>query len=228
MLLWLPQDNFDFAAGKIIFRDRWHHVAGVFNGSALQVFVDGVPGSRTFVEGRGLDHDGYLSIGGAEWDPFWGELDELQVWDRPLSAAEIFGLMEQQATGNEEGLKGYWRMDEGEGGLVRDMTRFGNHAHLGRGRRSACYLPSPGGLCTPLPLVVLYVCLPFLHLTPSRPPSTHALTPSHNRHPHRYHHHRHHHNYHYHVVIIIIIFFFFFFFIIISSFFFFLFFFSFS
>jgi len=145
----IGQDNFDFAAGKIIFRDRWHHVAGVFNGSALQVFVDGVPGSRTFVEGRGLDHDGYLSIGGAEWDPFWGELDELQVWDRPLSASEIFGLMEQQATGNEEGLKGYWRMDEGEGGLVRDMTRFGNHAHLGRGRRTPMWVPSNAPLSVP-------------------------------------------------------------------------------
>lgn len=100
----MAQDNFDFASGKIIFRDRWHHVAGIYDGAAIQVFVDAVPGSRTFVEGKGLDNDGWLSIGGAEWDPFWGELDELQVWDRALTPGEVFGLMTEQATGNEEGL----------------------------------------------------------------------------------------------------------------------------
>jgi hypothetical protein len=68
------------------------------------VYVDGIPGSRTFVTGEGLDHDGYLSIGGAEWDPFWGELDEMQVWDRALTQREIFQLMTEQPTGNEEGL----------------------------------------------------------------------------------------------------------------------------
>uniref|UniRef100_A0A061SAT3 Glycosyl transferase n=1 Tax=Tetraselmis sp. GSL018 TaxID=582737 RepID=A0A061SAT3_9CHLO len=145
----IGQDNHDFAAGKIIFRGRWHHVAGTFNGSALQVYVDGVPGSRTFVEGKGLDHDGFLSIGGAEWDPFWGELDELQIWDRALPQERIFSLMEQRPTGNEDGLVGYWRMDEGQGLVLRDMTKLGNHAQLGRGRRSPKWVPSGAPLSIP-------------------------------------------------------------------------------
>lgn len=145
----IGQDNHDFAAGKIIFRDRWHHVAGTYNGTALRVYVDGIPGSRTFVTGEGLDHDGYLSIGGAEWDPFWGELDEMQVWDRALTQREIFQLMTEQPTGNEEGLMGYWRMDEGEGPLLRDMTKFANHAYLGRGRRTPRWVPSNAPLHVP-------------------------------------------------------------------------------
>lgn len=67
------QDNKDFAAGRMIFRNRWHFVCGTYDGENIRVYVDGLSGAATRLKGATLDGDGYVSIGGAEWDPFLGE-----------------------------------------------------------------------------------------------------------------------------------------------------------
>ena len=39
----IGQDNKDFAAGKLIYRGRWHFVVGVYDGAHIQVYIDGIP-----------------------------------------------------------------------------------------------------------------------------------------------------------------------------------------
>jgi hypothetical protein len=43
----IGQNNADFAAAKILLRDRWHYVAGTYDGEHIRIFVDGVAGSQT-------------------------------------------------------------------------------------------------------------------------------------------------------------------------------------
>ena len=43
----IGQNNADFAAAKILLRDRWHYVAGTYDGHHIRIFVDGVAGSQT-------------------------------------------------------------------------------------------------------------------------------------------------------------------------------------
>ena len=67
----------DHAAGRMIFRNRWHYVVGVYDGENIRMYVDGVPGPATALKDATLDGDGYVSIGGAEWDPFLGRARRL-------------------------------------------------------------------------------------------------------------------------------------------------------
>ena len=144
----IGQDNKDFAAGRIVFRDRWHYVVGTYDGAHLQVWVDGLPGTKVHLPGATLDDDGYLSIGGAEWDPFHGALDELRLWNYALSREEILGFMFARPTGNEPGLVGYYRLDEGGGHSLYDMSAFRNHALVGTGRRAPRWIASDAPVYT--------------------------------------------------------------------------------
>ncbi len=55
-----------------------------------------------------------------------GKIDESLVTQMiARSAGEIAAAMRQRLTGDEPGLLGYWRFDEGQGTMARDLT--GNH-----------------------------------------------------------------------------------------------------
>ena len=74
---------------------NWHHVAGVFNGSTIQIFVDGQQDfSQAFVDtGRSVNLGLTIGIFGDNVsDPFNGKIDEARYYNRALSAAEITQL----------------------------------------------------------------------------------------------------------------------------------------
>lgn len=56
--------------------------------------------------------DGYLDA----------DVDEIRVWGRALPDAEIQRMHRVRRTGVEPGLLGYWRLDEGRGDAVVDLT----------------------------------------------------------------------------------------------------------
>ena len=83
-----------------VFDDQWHHIAGVYDGSRISIYVDGK--EDTFLEATG-------SIGTNDWDVYiganymdvsgqtgWrycdGLLDDARVYDRALSEEEIMEL----------------------------------------------------------------------------------------------------------------------------------------
>ena len=57
------------------------------------MFGDGAAGPQVPLEESGLDFDGHVTIGGAEWDPFDGRLDDVSIWNRALTPAEVRRLM---------------------------------------------------------------------------------------------------------------------------------------
>jgi len=132
----IGQNNLDYTASKIIFRERWHYVVGTYDGAHIQIYVDGVPGSRTEFKNASLDGVGYLSIGGAEWDPFAGQLDDVRLWNRARSLEQVRVDMVQQPDPSEPEMVGFWKFDEVQGHTARDASSFGNHAELGTGRRA--------------------------------------------------------------------------------------------
>ena len=88
---------------------QWHHLAGVFDNGTLTIYIDGnaqkpYVGGATF--GTGNVRYGYVSMGSeaeavdARMNPlgvFDGELDELRVYTRALSQAEIAYLADDTA-----------------------------------------------------------------------------------------------------------------------------------
>ena len=69
----------------------WTHLAATYDGATLSIFVNGVLASSKTVGNNILTSGGVLRIGG---NSIWGEyfdglIDEVRVYNRPLSASEI-------------------------------------------------------------------------------------------------------------------------------------------
>ena len=56
-----------------------------------------------------------------------GLIDQVQVWDRPLTQEEIQNYISCHPTGNESSLIGFWNFNEGSGNTVYDISGNGNH-----------------------------------------------------------------------------------------------------
>lgn len=97
---------------------RWHHLAVSADGRETQVIVDGlamgsVPGG---LGQAGPDGPGEVTVG----EGFTGAIDELRIWTSARSSAEIEAARWRILRGDEAGLAGLWRFDEGGGAEVFD------------------------------------------------------------------------------------------------------------
>ena len=116
---------------------QWSHVAIVRNLEAperkLSWYINGVLDSEVgaqFATARAGNLP--VQIGRQSDRSFYfpGQIDEVRVWNRARSADEIQANMHHQLEGNEPGLVGYWRFDEGEGTIVHDRTANANHGTI--------------------------------------------------------------------------------------------------
>ena len=107
-------------------KGAWSHVALTFDGSQLRLYVNGGLVSTHAAEGAGSS-TGPLSIGCArEWgDGFKGAIDEVGIYDRALSAAEVTAGM-TEPTGTPRAPVAAWSFDEGSGTTAHDATGDGH------------------------------------------------------------------------------------------------------
>jgi hypothetical protein len=79
--------------GSTISRKRWHHVAVVSDGSTLRVYLDGAPNgtpqAASFGAVTGTLQIGAWTLGSANYDFFGGRIDEVRVYTRALTEAEV-------------------------------------------------------------------------------------------------------------------------------------------
>ena len=71
--------------------NTWTHVAVTYDGATLRLFVNGVQVDSHAASGAVLTSTGVLRIGG---NAYWGEyfkglMDEVRIYNRALTAAEI-------------------------------------------------------------------------------------------------------------------------------------------
>ncbi|KAI0232633.1 hypothetical protein LSAT2_017057 [Lamellibrachia satsuma] len=72
----------------------WHHAAWVYDGQSLTLYVDGVPSSQASVAGYMQNNDVPMHIANCcDMNGFVGCIDELRVYERVLSPADIAVLM---------------------------------------------------------------------------------------------------------------------------------------
>jgi len=82
----------------------WHHVCGTFDGQALRVFVDGEPvGTQSTGSGSPIAGSAGLRIGNnlnsdhSYKGVFAGSIDDVRIYNRALSAAEVAALHQMTA-----------------------------------------------------------------------------------------------------------------------------------
>jgi len=88
----LPADCADSAVTtESIQDDKWHHIAGTWNGKVIKVYIDGVEKKSLACAGEIKVGDGNMYVGSRGGTQRWvnGMLDEIKVYNRALSADEV-------------------------------------------------------------------------------------------------------------------------------------------
>lgn len=81
----------DITAGTFPADTNWHHLSVVYSGAGVSVYIDGTVSGTNANTANFAACTGSLGIGGPEVQ-FNGDIDEVAVWSRALSAAEVLQL----------------------------------------------------------------------------------------------------------------------------------------
>jgi predicted GH43/DUF377 family glycosyl hydrolase len=131
--------NIEVTGTTRILTGKWYHLAGVHSSTekTLKIYVNGVldaPPLQT--DGVPNQQNSPVRLGAN--DPGWnldenfkGLIDEVRIWKRARTQAEIQNDMNNALQGNEDGLVAYWRLNEGEGQVVHDLTTNAIPGHRG-------------------------------------------------------------------------------------------------
>jgi len=112
----------------------WHHYTVVQYGSISSIYLDGLLMASLYYEHSGsyANNIDYVSLGqathdGASYGSLNGMLDEVRIWDIPLTIEDIQTTMYQDLNGDEQGLIAYWNF---EGSSTQALDQSGN-GHVG-------------------------------------------------------------------------------------------------
>ena len=157
-------EGINFGSGSVTFPKRksasasipntllnsWHHTVLVFDGvstsapSSYKLYLDGIEidtmDTATLATPANISSIGWIT--GSQWFP--GKLDDVRVYNRALSATEIWNLYQagggaevnsadSQGDTLERGLAGYWKLDDGSGTSATDASTNGNTGTLTNG-----------------------------------------------------------------------------------------------
>ena len=113
-------DTFTSSQRDSLLPDTWTHVTlmvELTKDDEIAMFLNGVPNSyerifpSSFLSGRGISGENYLWFGGSEANSDI-YLDEIRIWNAEFVRADIMPRMCEPLNGDEEGLVGYWPIED--------------------------------------------------------------------------------------------------------------------
>jgi len=107
---------------------HWYLLSFVYDGSTVSLYVNGVLDTSIGAKVDGINFKRYemgMSWAGYTSSQFFAHrFCEIRVWNRALSASEIAGGM-CGVDAHSDGLKAYWKFNEGTGHVFKDATGNG-------------------------------------------------------------------------------------------------------
>ncbi|MFZ4765909.1 MAG: LamG-like jellyroll fold domain-containing protein, partial [Roseimicrobium sp.] len=102
---------------------QWYHLAVVKSGNSFTFYRDGVAdGTATATAAVPVVNAAFI-LGQAENAfPLNGALDDMRLWNVARTGTDISANRNQELVGNEAGLAGYWKFNEGHGTSLGDAT----------------------------------------------------------------------------------------------------------
>jgi len=116
--------NFSLTIGPI--ENKWSQLAVTWDGATLRTYYNGEEKSSQSLNKNDGDKSFSAYLVGTSADKtkgFLGIYKNLMVFDRALTSKEIRNLFSGDLP-SLEGLRLYWKMNEGEGNLVQDFSPF--------------------------------------------------------------------------------------------------------
>lgn len=147
---WVDNGTFRVVNGAtIVPLNTWTHIAGVWDGSSLRVYINGVlDGTITGIAGTFNATTNPVRIGTSlTSEPWNGKLDDVRIWSVARSATDITSTMNNCVTGAEPGLLALYEFEEGSGNTVADLTGNGYNGTL---VNSPVWTPGLGCLALPV------------------------------------------------------------------------------
>ena len=128
-------DNNLISASATATASTWTHVAGVADGTNVNIYIDGILMASTAYDGTITSNSSRdLFIGKYRTEdlfgPYDGLIDELRIWNTARTADEIQTNMFESLTGNETGLVAYYTFDESSGTTLDDNSANANTGTL--------------------------------------------------------------------------------------------------
>ncbi len=118
--------------------DTWHQITGVFKASNDRtLYVDGISVKTDNVDVTFNTNAVVLTLG--RWGDstpksyFNGLMDNVCVWSKALSDAEVMNYYTNLPTGSEANLSGYWGFNEGSGSDVLNTSTSGGYDGINTG-----------------------------------------------------------------------------------------------
>lgn len=114
--------------------DKWSHIAGVYDGRNLKIYVNGI--LQKVTNGVGEIHQSTSSfiIGASSayaGRGFEGNIDEVRFWNRALTGDEILAYKDVRLSGYEEGLCVYYDFNGGSSSeILKDLSFNGNIGYI--------------------------------------------------------------------------------------------------
>lgn len=105
------------APANTVIPQVWQHFAWMYDGSAIKLYVNGIlkgskPASGTFTATNIAFAIGRSILAGLDF--YWcGRTDEVSVWSKALTQAEVQDMMDNELTGQEPGLEMYYKFNQG-------------------------------------------------------------------------------------------------------------------
>lgn len=95
----------------------WQHISWVYDGSKVELFIDGNPVGSTPATGAFPVSNKPFAIGksiqGGFNFVFGGRVDEVSLWSKALTQQEIQDMMENELSGDEQNLELYYKFNQG-------------------------------------------------------------------------------------------------------------------
>ncbi|SVB56655.1 uncharacterized protein METZ01_LOCUS209509 [marine metagenome] len=120
-------------AENSIISETWHHLALTYDGSNIILYIDGIEAGSTGAFGQIINQFVPFNIGRLIWQTtnfdLDGQVDEVSLWNLALTEQQVQDYMYADLTG-EEGLVGYWKLNEGDGSIAYDSSGEGNNGMI--------------------------------------------------------------------------------------------------
>lgn len=105
--------------------NTWFHAAVTYSGTDVTLYMNGVAEATASITTPMVATTQNTSIGeGSAWKGrlFVGQMSDLRIWNVAHTPAEITADMTSSLDGTETGLVADWKMNEGTGTVVADVT----------------------------------------------------------------------------------------------------------
>ncbi|MCP4411792.1 MAG: LamG domain-containing protein, partial [Gammaproteobacteria bacterium] len=109
--------------------NTWHHIAATFNAGVQTLYIDGVlavtadNSASTTTVGVATTNTFIGSSQSNDDRSFRGTIHDARIWNVARTVEEIAANKDIELSGSEEGLAGYWQLNEGIGNqVVADLT----------------------------------------------------------------------------------------------------------